>query len=206
MIEQHETPLQNKSGQSKPDQNNTGQSKSGQSKSGQSKIQKPQTQPDIKDRLIGVGLYLSILVFGYIVMKIYNKLSYVDTPAFMYIDFFLSIVIGFFVAFVISLVSWLFIRKFSLFVNQIGKAYFNFCISMILWTIIITLTLGLAFLATGKKMNTQELEPYLLFIIFSAPVFALFFVFLFLLFSIIGAVMAGFGKVFHVPMSFKILR
>lgn len=39
MIEQHETPLQNKSGQSKPDQNNTGQSKSGQSKSGQSKIQ-----------------------------------------------------------------------------------------------------------------------------------------------------------------------
>lgn len=139
-------------------------------------------------------------------MKIYNKLSYVDTPAFMYIDFFLSIVIGFFVAFGISIASWLFIRKQSTFVNQIGKAYFNFCISMILWTIIVIIALALAFLATGKMMNTQELEPNLLFIIFSALVFALFFVFLFLLFSIIGAVMAGFGKVFHVPMSFKILR
>ncbi|CAM3155950.1 DUF4870 domain-containing protein [Staphylococcus argensis] len=139
-------------------------------------------------------------------MKIYNKLTYVDTPAFVYIDFFLSIVISFIVAFVISLVSWLFIRKQSTFVNQIGKAYFNFCISMILWNVIIILALGLAFLAIGKIIDTQELEPSILFIIFSAPVFVLLLVFLFLIFSIIGAVMAGFGKVFHVPMSFKILK
>lgn len=196
MTEQHETSLQNETDRSKLDQNKTGQSKT----------QKPQTQPDIKERLMGVGLYLSILVFGYIVMKIYNKLTYVDTPAFMYIDFFLSIGIGFFVAFVISLVSWLFIRKHSTFVNQIGKAYFNFCISMVLWNVIIILALGLAFLAVGKVIDTQELEPSILFIIFSAPVFMLFFVFLFLIFSLIGAVMAGFGKVFRVPMSFKILK
>lgn len=163
-------------------------------------------QPDIKERFKGVGIYLSIIVFGYIVMKIYNKLTYVDTPAFVYIDFFLSIVISFIVAFVISLVSWLFIRKQSTFVNQIGKAYFNFCISIILWTIIIILALGLAFLAVDKVIDTQELEPSILFIIFSAPVFMLFFVFLFLIFSLIGAVMAGLGKVFQVPMSFKILR
>lgn len=192
MTEQHETSLQNETDRSKLDR--------------QSKTQKPQTQPDIKERLMGVGLYLSILVFGYIVMKIYNKLTYVDTPAFMYIDFFLSIGIGFFVAFVISLVSWLFIRKHSTFVNQIGKAYFNFCISMVLWNVIIILALGLTFLAVGKVIDTQELETSILFIIFSAPVFMLFFVFLFLIFSLIGAVIAGFGKVFQVPMSFKILK
>ncbi|MCY1572920.1 DUF4870 domain-containing protein [Staphylococcus pettenkoferi] len=196
MIEQQETSLQNETDRSKPGQKNTGQSKT----------QKPQTQPDIKERLIGVGLYLSILVFGYIVMKIYNKLTYVDTSLDMYKNFFISIIIGFFVAFVISLVQWLFIRKQSTFVNQIGKAYFNFCISIILWTIFITLALGLALLAVGKVIDTQELEPSIFFIIFSAPVFMLFFVFLFLIFSLIGAVMAGFGKVFHVPMSFKILR
>ncbi|MCI2803341.1 DUF4870 domain-containing protein [Staphylococcus pettenkoferi] len=196
MTEQQETSLQNETDRSKPGQKNTGQSKT----------QKPQTQPDIKERLIGVGLYLSILVFGYIVMKIYNKLTYVDTSLDMYKNFFISIIIGFFVAFVISLVQWLFIRKQSTFVNQIGKAYFNFCISIILWTIFITLALGLALLAVGKVIDTQELEPSIFFIIFSAPVFMLFFVFLFLIFSLIGAVMAGFGKVFHVPMSFKILR
>ena len=196
MIEQQETSLQNETDRSKPGQKNTGQSKT----------QKPQTQPDIKERLIGVGLYLSILVFGYIVMKIYNKLTYVDTSLDMYKNFFISIIIGFFVAFVISLVQWLFIRKQSTFVNQIGKAYFNFCISIILWTMFITLALGLALLAVGKVIDTQELEPSIFFIIFSAPVFMLFFVFLFLIFSLIGAVMAGFGKVFHVPMSFKILR
>lgn len=196
MTEQQETSLQNETDRSKPGQKNTGQSKT----------QKPQTQPDIKERLIGVGLYLSILVFGYIVMKIYNKLTYVDTSLDMYKNFFISIIIGFFVAFVISLVQWLFIRKQSTFVNQIGKAYFNFCISIILWTIFITLALGLALLAVGKVIDIQELEPSIFFIIFSAPVFMLFFVFLFLIFSLIGAVMAGFGKVFHVPMSFKILR
>ncbi|MGV3111524.1 DUF4870 domain-containing protein [Staphylococcus pettenkoferi] len=196
MTEQQETSLQNETDRSKPGQKNTGQNKT----------QKPQTQPDIKERLIGVGLYLSILVFGYIVMKIYNKLTYVDTSLDMYKNFFISIIIGFFVAFVISLVQWLFIRKQSTFVNQIGKAYFNFCISIILWTIFITLALGLALLAVGKVIDTQELEPSIFFIIFSAPVFMLFFVFLFLIFSLIGAVMAGFGKVFHVPMSFKILR
>lgn len=196
MTEQQETSLQNETDRSKPGQKNTGQSKT----------QKPQTQPDIKERLIGVGLYLSILVFGYIVMKIYNKLTYVDTSLDMYKNFFISIIIGFFVAFVISLVQWLFIRKQSTFVNQIGKAYFNFCISIILWTIFITLALGLALLAVGKVIDTQELEPSIFFIIFSAPVFMLFFMFLFLIFSLIGAVMADFGKVFHVPMSFKILR
>ena len=196
MTEQQETSLQNETDRSKPGQKNTGQSKT----------QKPQTQPDIKERLIGVGLYLSILVFGYIVMKIYNKLTYVDTSLDMYKNFFISIIIGFFVAFVISLVQWLFIRKQSTFVNQIGKAYFNFCISIILWTIIIILALGLAFLAVDKVIDTQELEPSILFIIFSAPIFMLFFVFLFLIFSLTGAVMAGFGKVFQVPLSFKILR
>ncbi|MDK7115110.1 DUF4870 domain-containing protein [Staphylococcus pettenkoferi] len=196
MTEQQEISLQNETDRSKP----------GQNKTGQSKTQKPQTQPDIKERLIGVGLYLSILIFGYIVMKLYNKMTYVDTSLDMYKDFFISIIVSFFVAFVISLVSWLFIRKQSTFVNQIGKAYFNFCISIILWTIIIILALGLAFLAVGKVIDTQELEPSILFIIFSAPVFMLFFVFLFLIFSLIGAVMAGFGKVFQVPMSFKILR
>lgn len=164
MIEQQETSLQNETDRSKPGQKNTGQSKT----------QKPQTQPDIKERLIGVGLYLSILVFGYIVMKIYNKLTYVDTSLDMYKNFFISIIIGFFVAFVISLVQWLFIRKQSTFVNQIGKAYFNFCISIILWTIFITLALGLALLAVGKVIDTQELEPSIFFIIFSAPVFMLF--------------------------------
>lgn len=191
MTEQQETSLQNETDRSKP---------------GQSKTQKPQMQPDIKERLIGVGLYLSILVFGYIVMKLYNKMTYVDTSLDMYKDFFISIIVSFFVAFGISLVSWLFIRKHSTFVNQIGKAYFNFCISMILWNVIIILALGLAFLAVGKVIDTQELEPSILFIIFSAPVFMLIFVFLFLIFSLIGAVMAGFGKVFQVPMSFKILR
>ncbi|QQC38546.1 hypothetical protein I6I28_03510 [Staphylococcus pettenkoferi] len=78
MTEQQETSLQNETDRSKPGQKNTGQSKT----------QKPQTQPDIKERLIGVGLYLSILVFGYIVMKIYNKLTYVDTSLDMYKNFF----------------------------------------------------------------------------------------------------------------------
>ncbi|MCY1564163.1 DUF4870 domain-containing protein [Staphylococcus pettenkoferi] len=191
MTEQQETSLQNETDRSK---------------TGQSKTQKPQTQPDIKERFMGVGIYLSIIIYGYITMKIYNKLTYVDTSLDMYKDFFTSIIVSFFVAFVISLVQWFFIRKHSTFVNQIGKAYFNFCISMVLWNLIIILALGLAFLAVGKVIDTQELEPSILFIIFSAPVLVLLLVFIFLIFSLIGAVMAGFGKVFHVPMSFKILR
>ena len=191
MTEQQETSLQNETDRSK---------------TGQSKTQKPQTQPDIKERFMGVGIYLSIIIDGYITMKIYNKLTYVDTSLDMYKDFFTSIIVSFFVAFVISLVQWFFIRKHSTFVNQIGKAYFNFCISMVLWNLIIILALGLAFLAVGKVIDTQELEPSILFIIFSAPVLVLLLVFIFLIFSLIGAVMAGFGKVFHVPMSFKILR
>lgn len=191
MTEQQETSLQNETDRSK---------------TGQSKTQKPQTQPDIKELFMGVGIYLSIIIYGYITMKIYNKLTYVDTSLDMYKDFFTSIIVSFFVAFVISLVQWFFIRKHSTFVNQIGKAYFNFCISMVLWNLIIILALGLAFLAVGKVIDTQELEPSILFIIFSAPVLVLLLVFIFLIFSLIGAVMAGFGKVFHVPMSFKILR
>ena len=191
MTEQQETSLQNETDRGK---------------TGQSKTQKPQTQPDIKERFMGVGIYLSIIIYGYITMKIYNKLTYVDTSLDMYKDFFTSIIVSFFVAFVISLVQWFFIRKHSTFVNQIGKAYFNFCISMVLWNLIIILALGLAFLAVGKVIDTQELEPSILFIIFSAPVLVLLLVFIFLIFSLIGAVMAGFGKVFHVPMSFKILR
>lgn len=191
MTEQQETSLQNETDRSK---------------TGQSKTQKPQTQPDIKERFMGVGIYLSIIIYVYITMKIYNKLTYVDTSLDMYKDFFTSIIVSFFVAFVISLVQWFFIRKHSTFVNQIGKAYFNFCISMVLWNLIIILALGLAFLAVGKVIDTQELEPSILFIIFSAPVLVLLLVFIFLIFSLIGAVMAGFGKVFHVPMSFKILR
>ncbi|MDK7115111.1 cation-translocating P-type ATPase [Staphylococcus pettenkoferi] len=108
--------------------------------------------------------------------------------------------------YVISIVIWFVIRKRSTFINEVGKAAFNFGFSFLFWLTMIILSIIAFYLITIKAYPSD----LILLSILAIGLFT-FIVLPFFLLIIFGTTIAGIfmtlkGKFFHVPLSFKYFK
>lgn len=108
--------------------------------------------------------------------------------------------------YIIAIVIWFVIRKRSTFINEVGKAAFNFGFSFLFWLTIMILSIFAVMVILNRNYHADaNLLSILIGILF------LFFVLPFCLLIIFGMTIAGIvmtlkGKFFHVPLSFKYFK